>query len=773
MKFTEGQWLNKAGYSFLSPQEVFDAEFRDEELTVYVYTKITSGRGDTLDQGTFTVHITSDLPDTIRIRSCHYEGIRKKGPVFQCSREPSEVEFTEGADSLLFRAGHASAEIIRKPFAIRFLWDGVLRTESAPKAEARIEDVKKNVYMREQLSLSPGEYVYGLGERFTAFLKNGQQVDMWNEDGGTASELAYKNIPFYLTDRNYGIFVDHPERVSFEVASENVERVQFSVPGEEIHYYFIGGSSRKDVLRNYCKLTGKPALPPAWSFGLWLSTSFTTDYDEKTISSFIDGMAERKLPLHVFHFDCFWMEQCEWCNFEWDRKTFPDPAAMLKRLHEKGLKVCVWINPYIAQKSKLFKEGMEHHYLLEKENGDVWQWDRWQAGMGLVDFTNPDAARWYQSKLKKLLDMGVDCFKTDFGERIPTDVRWSDGSDPQKMHNYYTYLYNRCVFDLLQEVKGEGEAVLFSRSATAGGQKFPVHWGGDCWGTYSSMAESLRGGLSLSLSGFGFWSHDISGFEKTATPDLYKRWAAFGLLSTHSRLHGSSSYRVPWLFDEESVDVLRTFTGLKCRLMPYLWSQAVETSKTGIPMLRAMVLEFDDPACRFLDMQYMLGESLMVAPVFNDRGVVSCYLPEGKWMDWFSGKTYEGGREYTGTCDYLHIPLFVRQNTLLAVGNNDHDAVYDYGNDVTLQLVNLTDGGHAECTVCDPGPGTKETLKVSADRTGADIRIRSAASSPFFVLLRGIADAAVTGASSERTEQGLLLMPGAGQADITVRLQKI
>jgi len=458
-------------------------------------------------------------------------------------------------------------------------------------------DTPDGRYIHEQLSLGVGEYVYGLGERFTAFVKNGQAVDMWNQDGGTSSEQAYKNIPFYLTNRGYGVFVNHPEQVSFEVASEKVERVQFSVPGEVLEYFVIYGPTPKQILERYTALTGRPALPPAWSFGLWLSTSFTTDYDEKTVTHFIDEMARRDIPLHVFHFDCFWMKEFNWCDLQWDSRFFPDPEGMLRRLKSHGLHICVWINPYIAQRSILFDEAAQKGYLLRKPNGDIWQTDMWQAGMGIVDFTNPQACKWFAEKLRSLLKIGVDTFKTDFGERIPTDVVYHDGSDPFKMHNYYTYLYNNTVFDLLREERGENEAMVFARSATTGGQQFPVHWGGDSTATFESMAESLRGGLSLGCSGFGFWSHDIGGFEQTASADVYKRWTAFGLLSSHSRLHGSSSYRVPWNYDEEAVSVLSKFTKLKCSLMPYLFHAAIQAHEHGTPMLRAMTLEFpNDPA---------------------------------------------------------------------------------------------------------------------------------------------------------------------------------
>src|SRR5699024_10928187 len=347
---------------------------------------------------------------------------------------------------------------------------------------------------------------------------------------------------------------------NFELGSETVSKSQFSVEGEYLDYYIINGPTPKEVIKRYTNLTGKPSLPPAWSFGLWLSTSFTTNYNEETVNHFVDGMADCEIPLSVFHFDCFWMKDFEWNNFQWDKRNFPDPEGMLNRLKNKGLKISVWINPYIAQKSNLFDEAVNKGYLLKKANGDVWQWDLWQAGMGIVDFSNPKACEWFSDKLKALLDMGVDSFKTDFGERIPTNVVYYDGSDPFKMHNYYSYKFNEGVFKLLQTEKGEKEAVVFARSATAGGQKFPVHWGGDCDSTYEAMAESLRGGLSLTLSGFGYWSHDIGGFENTATPDVFKRWTAFGLLSSHSRFHGSSSYRVPWKFDAEAVDVSRHFT---------------------------------------------------------------------------------------------------------------------------------------------------------------------------------------------------------------------
>jgi alpha-D-xyloside xylohydrolase len=313
--------------------------------------------------------------------------------------------------------------------------------------------------------------------------------------------------------------------------------------------------------------------------------------------------------------------------------------------------------------------------------------------------------------------------------------------------------------------------MLFARSATAGSQQFPVHWGGDCSANYDSMAETLRGGLSLGLSGFGFWSHDISGFERTAPPDIYKRWAAFGMLSSHSRLHGNESYRVPWLFDEEAVDVLRHYTKLKCRLMPYLFASAVEATESGVPMMRAMVLEFPhDRTSHHLDTQYMLGERLLVAPIFNARGVASYYVPEGRWTDWFSGRTVEGGRWYEETHGYMSMPLLVRPNSLIALGANERKPDYDFADGAELHLFELEDGGAATADVFDTRG--RSDLAVQATRSGGSIALAvQGGGKPYTIVLRGIAQiASVQGAAWQLSALGVVLTPQAGADSIVVTL---
>lgn len=534
-----------------------------------------------------------------------------------------------------------------------------------------------------------------------------------------------------------------------------------------MEYFIIGGDDMHDVLTNYTGLTGKPALPPAWSFGLWLSTSFLTDYDEKTVTNFVDGMIERDIPLEVFHFDCLWMEEFEWVNFTWDKRMLPEPQKMLQRLKEKGLKICVWINPYVAQKSVMFDEGMENGYFIKRSNGDVWQWDKWQAGLAIIDFTNPEAVEWYRSKLTDLIDMGVDSFKTDFGERIPTDAVYYDGSDPERMHNYYTQLYNQVVYDLLKEKRGENDAVLFARSATVGGQKFPVHWGGDCTSDYPSMAESLRAGLSFGMSGFGYGSHDIAGFEEGSNPDLYKRWTQFGLLSSHSRYHGSKEYKVPWLYGEEAVEVTRKFTKLKLSLMPYMIAQSVKTSAIGVPMMRSMVLDFpEDLATHTLDRQYMLGDNLLVAPIFNDRGEVDFYVPNGRWTNYLTNEVLEGGRWYHQVHDYMTLPLLAKPNSLIIEGATNAQAEYDYAEKVMIHVFELEEGRTITEKIYDKLG--QETATVTVKRTADAVEVDTNGLQDYRILVHNVSNfTEIEGGQAEESSLGVLATLTAATARIT------
>ena len=759
MKISDGFWLNKPGYNVNYATQMYTVETDENSVTVYAANQWIANRGMTLGGPMLTIRFSSVLENSIKVTIDHFRGALKKNPSFTLCEDKSfkpvikqdengGYELISGKtrvkigsqgggwevsywyeDRLLTKEGWRTTSLIEEE---EWLTENKRLSQTGTRFFAK-SDNGDNAYIREMLNINVGEYIYGFGEKFSTFVKNGQTVEVWNNDGGTCSEQSYKSIPFYVSSRSYGVFVNHPENVTFEVASETVSKVAFTVQGQHMEYFIFGGENIGEVLQNYTSLTGKPALPPAYTFGLWLSTSFTTNYDEETVNSFIDEMNRRDIPLEVFHFDCFWMKEYQWCSFEWDKDMFPDPKGIISRLKDKGLKICVWINPYIGQRAPVFDECMEKGYFIKNKDGSVFQTDFWQPGLAIIDFTNPDAKEWYASKIKALAELGVDAIKTDFGERIPTDVIYYDGSDPYRMHNYYTYLYNKTVFEALQEVKGINNACLFARSATVGGQQFPVHWGGDCFANYESMWETLRGGLSLCLSGFGFFSHDISGFEATATPDLYKRWTAFGLMSTHSRYHGNSSYRVPWSFDEESCDVSRHFVKLKGRLMPYLFANAVKTHETGIPMMRAMVIDFSyDRAALTVDTQYMLGDSLLVAPVFNEEGICEFYLPDcGTWTDIQTGEQLSGGKWYSKKYDYFGLPLFAKPNSIIVYGDFKNTVEYGYTDNMTVRIYGMEDGKTAEAAVYSKDGVLSAEIK--AVRKGDTIEVTVKTDKPFTV----------------------------------------
>lgn len=736
MKFTYGGLKLRKGVIPSRAMEYVTHRIDEDKLVVTVATRHIQPRIDPFCLATLTVVLSAPAPDVIRVETMHYTAQGEPFPRIPVCENNCDLQVEEDAEHLIFRSGNVHAEICKKPLKYRlaFYRDGQLLTASNNQSLTYIRhEQKKKNYMAEQLELDIGERIYGLGERFGPLVKNGQRVDMWNEDGGTSSDMAYKNIPFYLSNKGYGILVDELGKVSFEVGSEIVQRVQFSVPGEYLSYYIIGGETCIHTIEMLNQLTGLPALPPAWSFGLWLTTSFTTSYEKQTIAGLLDGMAERNIPLHVFHFDAHWMDAIKWCNFRWSKSVTDDPAAMLSELHTRGLKICIWINPYVAQASEIFDEGVRGGYFLKNKKGQVYQSDDWQPGMAIVDFTNPEACRWFQRQLKSLLDMGVDCIKADFGERIPVDVVYHNGADPKKMHNHYAYLYSKTVFELLEQVRGKGDAVIFSRAASIGQQRFPIVWGGDCKSTYQSMAETLRGGLSLACCGFPFWSHDISGFDLTATPDLYKRWCQFGLLSTHSRLHGQHTHRVPWLFDEESCQVLKEMVELKCRLMPYLYMQAIQAHRKGTPIVRPMAVEFqDDPACAYLDQQYMLGPSLMVVPVFREDGYSQYYLPEGKWTNLLDSRTVRSGWQHEKH-GYRSLPLMVRPGTVLPLGAVRSQPDYDYLQDLELHVFQMKDGDRVSVEIPDLHGAIAATFMITMEL--GNVQIQTDSDKPYSVVV--------------------------------------
>ncbi|KAK6455957.1 alpha-glucosidase II [Scheffersomyces xylosifermentans] len=772
-RFSRGMWELKNGVNIKWAIDNFKTEVIDSNklYLLSASSKIRS-RGDTLNNVTITSKIHSPSDGVIGFESYHHKSkyINSKEPRFgvHTSKSNGAKVSIEESQTRIVAEGDIEAKVLNDPLSVEFIGkDGNLLTKLGYKSLGWIEDSRYSnssnshgcsTYMTAQLHLSVGEKLFGLGERFGPFVKNGQRVECWNEDGGTSSEWTYKNIPFYLSTRGYGVFVDSSSDVVFELQSERTTRVNITVPGEGIRFYIIHGPDPKSILQRYTALTGRPALPPAWTFGLWLTTSFTTNYDISTVSFFLQGMKDREIPLTTFHFDCFWMKGFQWCDFEFDPEYFPDAKKMLKELKSKfNVKICVWINSYIGQESKLFQEADENKYLIRYKqninNGASYQTDLWQAGMGIVDFTNPEAVKWFQSKLEGLIDLGVDSFKTDFGERIPIkDVVYHSHEDPVAMHNYYALLYNKAVFEVLEKKLGKNNACVFARSTAVGGQQYPVHWGGDCESTFEAMAESLRGGLSLTLSGYGFWSHDIGGFEGDPDPEVYKRWCAFGLLSSHSRLHGSNSYRVPWNFDEEASIVLRKFTKLKISLMPYIYQHAIEAHATGVPVMRASLLEFPgDATAAVVDTQFFLGDSLLVAPVFTgESGIVSFYAPKGKWYGLLDGKVRDSNGQWLDEVhDFKSLPLLVRQNsTFITSGpfaKNDNP-VYAWNEGFMVNIHDVASKWKKVSEIPSSVTAGKLDAKVHVEKADGTLRVKTSGKykAPYFVRILNSKDSSIS-----------------------------
>lgn len=565
----------------------------------------------------------------------------------------------------------------------------------------------------ESFTAAADERFVGFGEKFTALNKRGQRPLMWNFDSfGAESERSHKSVPLYLSSRGYGVLVDSGMPVEFDMCQSTHSCVQILAPDELIDYYVLAGPEPADVLERYNRLTSRPALPPKWAFGTWISSGFYADSQQQVLDRAARIRAEG-IPCDVLHLDCYWQVPDRWSDLRWDSAAFPDPAGMLATLAEQGFRVCLWTNPYLSHRSPAFAEAAAAGYLLRRRDGSPYVADVWHGShpaCGIIDLTNPDAVAWLCGLLRQLLEQGVAVFKTDFAEGVPADAVAHNGMTGVELHNVYSLMFNDVVSAVTREVAGHD--LVWARSTYLGGQRHAAQWSGDVACSYPAMASTLRGGLSHGLSGVPFWSHDAGGFHGTPSPDLYVRWMQFAALSPLVRLHGTTS-RLPWDFPQPAaataVDALR----LRHRLLPYLYSAAVTSARTGAPMLRALLFDSPaDPAAWFEDLAYRLGRDLLVAPMTDPDGRRSVYLPHGDaWVDWWTGEVHDGGRHLPVAVPLQRIPLFVRHGALIPVA----PVTAAVGDDPFTDLTLLSFGAEPGSTVIHDVDGD---TTVSAARDG-------------------------------------------------------
>jgi len=483
-------------------------------------------------------------------------------------------------------------------------------------------------------SLSPGEKIFGCGESFTRLDKRGQKVVLWTDDAcGVQNEGMYKPIPFFMSSRGYGVFMHTSTPITCDFG-KHYNGVYSLMIGDDALDIFIFLGQPKDILDEYTTLTGKPAMPPLWSFGLWMSR--ITYFSEKEGRDVGAKLRANRIPCDVIHFDTGWFETDWRCDYEFAKSRFPDPAGMMNDLQKQGFRVSLWQLPYFVPENRLFAEIFEKGLAVRDAKGNLPTED------AILDFSNPEAVRWYQAHIASLLHLGVGAIKVDFGEAGPVNGLYASGGTGFYEHNLYPLRYNKTVADITRAVTGE--SIIWARSAWAGSQRYPLHWGGDAENTDTGMEGQLRGGLSLGLSGFSFWSHDIGGFVARSPEELYRRWLPFGMLCSHSRCHGAPP-KEPWEYGQAFMDDFRRAVEMKYRLMPYVYAQARHCTLTGLPMLRALFIEFpDDPGSWLIEDEYLLGSDILVAPLMH-TGTTSrhLYLPPGEWVDYQTHDVYLAG----------------------------------------------------------------------------------------------------------------------------------
>lgn len=605
------------------------------------------------------------------------------------AQDASDVDLEQGTDDggvwLRVRSGTVALVLRGKPLRLELERDG--RVLLGPARDRSIDgDLRFPAVARKDggwllsFELPTGERVHGLGEKWAGLDRRGQRIRSWNEDATNLSaELSYKNTPFAWSPTGWWWFLHTPSPVTHGVGYPNWSHRTLLVHLEDRELdLFIGAhDGPEDAIARYTDLTGRASLPPVWSYGVWMSRAYYATAEDAI--GVVERLRERRIPSEVLLLDGrAWHEWGTRFDFTWDPARYPDPAAFVGRLTELGFRTNLWEYSYLSVRNPLFNELEERGYFLRNPDGSTyihrwfpWPFEEhypWLPPSGIIDFTNPEAYAWFRDQHRPLIELGVAVMKTDYGEAVPSHVVAHNGDSGQRLHNVYTLLYNRCVFEAFDRY-GDGAPMVWGRSGWAGVQRSPVQWGGDPGCDWEGLAASIRGGLSWGMSGGPFYSHDIGGFARgQVPPELYIRWAQAGIHCSHTRFHGIGE-REPWAYGDEAETIVRRWTEWRMRLIPYLQACALEASRTGLPVMRAMPLAFpDEPDTWQQDTQYLLGPSLLVAPVVREGGRVRITLPRGRWFELATGEWLEGGRSIERDVPLDTIPLFGREGHLLPLG---------------------------------------------------------------------------------------------------------
>ncbi|TFG05636.1 MAG: DUF4968 domain-containing protein [Promethearchaeota archaeon] len=604
------------------------------------------------------------------------------------------VEFKEMDERYLISTGKLELDITKDPFCIEIRdSDGNLITESSGRTKNRfpnaldsfplgfIKDRKfKYWFGVESFVIYPGEAIYGLGEQFGPLNKVGQTIGFWNFEGtGNTAGRIYKNIPFFMSTRGYGVFVNESRPITFWVGSREYCKNQIAIEGKFIDYFFFQGNL-KDILRNYTALTGRAAVPPKWSFGVWMSR-ITYKRQEEVLAT-AKKLREMKFPCDVIHIDTGWFDEDWRCDWKFGKENFPTPTVMFEQLKEMNFRVSLWQIPYVIKGTHPYQDAKKKK-VLAKNNGPFIFLVMFPANP--IDFSNPQGVKWYQEQLKPLFELGANVIKVDFGEGIEPPMKFMKYNGRQ-MHNLYPLLYNKAAFEATAEYFGEG--IIWARSAYAGSQRYPVHWSGDNSSNLENILCSFRGGLSLGLCGFTFWSQDTGGFIGRPSDEAYIRWTQATIFQSHIRFHGMGPrYREPWNFEPETQDIVRKYLNFRYQLIPYLYSEAQVAASHGLPLLSPLVLEFPtDPNVFNVEDQFLSGRHLLIAPILSTNQTRKIYLPEGNWYDYWTGEIITGPTWISKTVSLELIPLYVRSGIIIPLGPMVQSTNELTGDELTLKI---------------------------------------------------------------------------------------